>query len=97
MKLKISFVDFLVEARMCVLNERLNPLCDSYTSVSTKGSAVVDYIAVSPDNFINCDSFCVNSSTDIVNKLNLQNSTGDKCKIPDHSLLSTVINLSVPI
>ena len=71
-----SFIDFLVEACMCILNGRLNRLNDGFTSVSTKGAAVVDYIAVSYDNFNNCDSFCVDSCTDIISKNNLQSCWG---------------------
>ena len=92
-----SFIDFLIESRMCILNGRLNPLSDGYTSVSTKGSAVVDYIAVCHDNFSNCNSFCVESCTEIISKCTLQNLIGEKCKVPDHALLSSVINLSVSL
>ena len=82
---------------MCILTGRLNPLNDGFTSVSTKGSAVVDYIAMSHNNFNNCNSFYVDSCTDTVSKNNLQSSIGDKCKVSDHSLLSTVINLCVSL
>ena len=56
-----SFIDFLVEARMCILNGRFNHLNGGFTSVSTKGSAVVDYIVVSHGNFNNCHPFYVDS------------------------------------
>ena len=45
-----------------------------------KGSAVVDYIAMSPDNFNNYDSFCGESCADITSKSNLQSSVGISVK-----------------
>ena len=81
---------------MCILNGRLTPLNDGFTSVSSKGAAVVDYIAISQENFTNCESFQVLPCSEIVNQCNLQLMLGDKCKLPDHSILCCTINVCVP-
>ena len=91
-----SFVEFLNQSRMCILNGRLTPLNDGFTSVSSKGAAVVDYIAISQENFTNCESFQVLPCSEIVNQCNLQLMLGDKCKLPDHSILCCTINVCVP-
>ena len=41
-----SFIEFLNEAKMCVLNGRFNETDNNFTSVSTRGKAVVGYICV---------------------------------------------------
>ena len=40
-----SFIEFLNQSCMCILNGRFTPLNDGFTSLSSKGAAVVDYIA----------------------------------------------------
>ena len=45
-----SFLDFLNEAKMFVLNGRFNGSDNNFTSVSTRGKAVVDYICVPCDD-----------------------------------------------
>ncbi len=42
---------------MCILNGRITPQFDNYTSVSVKGKSVVDYFAVSHKNLGLCKSF----------------------------------------
>ncbi len=41
-----ALLEFLLSSKMCLLNGRVTPEYDNYTSISTKGSAVVDYCAV---------------------------------------------------
>ena len=41
-----SFVEFLNEAKFCTLNGRFDTNDDNCTSVSSKGSAVVDYMYI---------------------------------------------------
>ena len=40
-----TFLEFFRDSRMCVLNGRIDPLCNNFTSVSPKGKAVVECIA----------------------------------------------------
>ena len=46
------FIDFLINANLCMLNGRYNDCLNNFTSVSTKGSSVVDY-CILPHNDLN--------------------------------------------
>ena len=52
-----EFIDFLNEAKFCVLNGRFND--SEYTSITRKGRAMVDYICVPHEDFKKCKSFNV--------------------------------------
>ena len=83
-----SFVDFLLESRMCITNGRVTPEFDDFTSVSTKGHAVVDYIAVNQEcvqNCVKCEVLCM---SDVIERYNLQGLIGLSCRPPDHSAIS---------
>ena len=55
-----TFLEFLNDAKMCVLNGRFRDTDDNFTSVSTKGKSVVDYMCVpNHDNFSQFESFQV--------------------------------------
>ena len=82
-----TFVDFLLDAKMCVLNGRFLHTSDNFTSVSSRGRAVVDYILVPHDCFNSCENFEVISPTSIINQHNLQYLLGERSKIPDHNFL----------
>ncbi len=51
------FLDFLLEANICIPNGRITLQFDNYTSVSVKGKSVVDYCAVPHRNWGLCKSF----------------------------------------
>ena len=81
------FIEFLINTNMCMLNGRFDNDQDNFTSVSTKGSAVVDYCIVTHSNFSQFSDFRVTSTNDLIN------SVPELCRltssgIPDHSLLS---------
>ena len=82
-----TFVDFLLDAKMCVLNGRFSHSSDNFTSISSRGRAVVDYILVPHDCFNSCENFEVISPTSIINQHNLQYLLGERSKIPDHNFL----------
>ena len=82
-----TFLEFLRDSRMCLLNGRIDPLYDNYTSVSPKGKAVVDYIVVPFDCLENCLEFKVLLASQIVEDRALFNLIGDNCRLPDHSML----------
>ena len=75
-----DFIEFLIESKFCVVNGRVCNENDTYTSISKKGSAVVDYFCVPHDQLVNCSYFKVHTITEIINNLGIQ---GD-C-LPDHS------------
>lgn len=83
-----TLIEFLKDARMCVVNGRIDPLYDNFTSISPKGKAVVDYIIAPYDCLENCVEFKVISASQAVESCALTNLIGDRCRLPDHSLLT---------
>ena len=69
---------------MCVVNGRVTPEFDDFTS---KGTSVVDYICVPQDCIDNCIKFQVHNTNDLISTFNLQGLLCDGCKPPDHALL----------
>ena len=82
-----AFLEFLLDSKMCVLNGRINPLDDNFTSISMKGRAVVDYIAVPFDCLGTCLEFKVLPSTQLISNCQCFDLISDRCRVPDHSLL----------
>ncbi|CAG2210017.1 unnamed protein product [Mytilus edulis] len=83
-----EFIDFLNESKFCVLNGRFQD-CDNFTSISTRGKSVVDYICVPHDVFDKCKKFEVLTAESIVNNNSLFGLLGGKSRLPDHSVLIT--------
>ena len=83
-----SFLEFLKNANSIVVNGRITPEYNDYTSVTVKGKSVVDYIAVPIDSIEYCKKFKVLQTTDLIDKLNLSSAISSQCKAPDHALLT---------
>ncbi len=57
-------IDFMQDAKLCVLNGRLNPEIDNYTCISPRGAAsVVDYIITPHDVYVSNLLFLHNERT----------------------------------
>ena len=82
-----TFLEFLNDSKMCVLNGRFKESEDNFTSVSSKGKPVVDYICVPHDIFSEFQSFHVISPSSLVAKYNLHDCIGERSRLPDHYLL----------
>uniref|UniRef100_A0A3B3H959 ribonuclease H n=1 Tax=Oryzias latipes TaxID=8090 RepID=A0A3B3H959_ORYLA len=84
-----TFVEFLKDSKCCVLNGRVNPENDCFTSVSFKGKAVVDYIVTPHTGLNECVEFKVLTPLELIksNKSDLMNLIDDRSKLPDHSVL----------
>ncbi|XP_060589316.1 uncharacterized protein LOC132744577 [Ruditapes philippinarum] len=80
------FIDFLINANFCMLNGRTNS-SNEFTSVSVKGSSVVDYCVVTHDSLSKFTDFSVKLTSDVINSSCDINSLAPTC-LPDHSLLS---------
>ena len=52
-----SFIDFLLEGRLAVVNGRICPLNDNFTCILTHGKSVVDYFVVAQENLANVTDF----------------------------------------
>ena len=75
------------EAKLCILNSCFNETENNFTSVSTPGKAVVDFICVPHDVMENCVSFKVRTARSIIEDGNLSGLLGERSKAPDHSAL----------
>lgn len=84
-----SLVEFLRDSKCCVLNGRLNPENDNFTSISIRGKAVVDYIMTPHGDMNKCLEFSVYTPSDMVNLVGPEcnNLIDDHSKLPDHSVL----------
>lgn len=78
-----TFVEFLKVCKLCVLNGRVCPDYDNYTSISTKGHSVVDYVFVPQQSVSQFTQFKVLTVKSMCEQYNIK----PTCKIPDHSLL----------
>ena len=91
-----EMVEFLIELRFCVLNGR--SANDGFTSVSTKGKSVVDYLCFPHDVFRQCKDFRVIQIQTIIDNYNLHGLLGKRSRIPDHVVIMAQLctnNLSV--
>ena len=82
-----TFLEFLNDSNMCILNGRFKESKDNFTSVSPKGKSVVDYICIPHDNFSEFQSFQVISPSSLVAKYNLHDCIGERSRLPDHYIL----------
>ena len=88
-----TFIDFLFESKMAVLNGRIDPQYNNYTSVSSKGKAVVDYIVCRHNSLENVTEFKVLLTNDLVDEFGLSTVLSERCRSPDHSVLLCNINI----
>jgi hypothetical protein len=82
-----EFLDFLNDAKFCVLNGRLTNNQNGFTSVSRKGRAVVDYVCIPQDQYVKCKSFNVMTMQSIVDRDKLHSLLGERSRLPDHSAI----------
>ena len=85
------FIEFLLESKLCVLNGRVTPQSDDFTSVITRSKSVVDFIAVLHENIVLYRSLVVNTMSDFLEKYNLYHQNSENCEIFDHSVLTAVL------
>lgn len=85
--------EFLLDGKLCILNGRLYPLNDNYTNVTAKGKSVVDYFIVPHDVFERCIDFNVIDCESFVNDRGLLNLVSERCKIPDHSIVTILADV----
>lgn len=86
-----TFLDFLISTHFCVLNGR-NYKQNDFTSVSTRGCAVVDYCLIPYEQLYRYTNFDVKRSAAIVTDV-IGVETMDRISVPDHSILLWSISL----
>ena len=89
-----KLIDFVRDMTLCIVNGRVSPEKDNYTSISNRGRSVVDYILTQQHFLSNCNDFAVHTVTDLIEQFNLQHYVSSSSKPPDHSVLW--INLLLP-
>lgn len=90
-----DMLEFMIEAKLCTLNGRFNSDDDNYTSISTKGKAIVDYICVPHDVLQTIKTFEVLNINSVVNSGQLHGLIGQRARLPDHSVLLTEFTVSI--
>ena len=80
--------------RLLELNGRFIESDNNFTSVLTRGKAVVDYICVPHDVLEKCEYFKVNTMRSIIEDRKLTCLLDERSKEPDHSALITEICIS---
>ena len=78
-----TFLEFLKDSKSCVLNGRFDANMDNYTSVSSRGKAIVDYIITSHEALNTVEYFKVLLARDLINPAEY----GSAARPPDHSML----------
>ena len=86
------FCNFLTDSNCCILNGRVDPTKNDYTSISVKGKAVVDYFAVPYTSLQYIKGFEIVRSTYMVN-ISCKDMGFESRHVPDHSLLKCSIQL----
>ena len=76
-----------------MLNGRFGPISNKYTSVSYRGSAIVDYCIISTSNFHLITSFQIELIHDFMDKFNIHIDS----IVPDHSILLWEFKFNNPI
>ncbi|VDI21972.1 Hypothetical predicted protein [Mytilus galloprovincialis] len=85
-------LDFLRDAKCCMLNGRGQKNKDNFTYVSPQGMSVVDYMIVPYGELTKVSNFEVQLVSDLVIDYNIQLSSN--VRLPDHSILTCVIHFS---
>ena len=80
----VSLINFLLQANCCSVNGRVSPLKDSFTSVSHRGKAVVDYVIATHKSLPFITDFEVCNISEVLLKYKLmEHSVG---LVSDHSM-----------
>ncbi len=82
-----ALIGFMQYAKLCSLNGRLSPENNNFTCISPKDLSIVDYIIVPHDVFHKYNTLNVYTMTEAADTCNLAPLIGNRCKLPDHSLL----------
>ena len=84
-------LQFLSDTRFCTVNGRFDIQRDNYTSISQRGSAVVDFIIVPGAQLNNISDFHVTTMTDALDLYGI--TPHSRAKVPDHSSLTCTMDI----
>ena len=87
-------ITFLNDTKCCLINGRVTPEYDNFTSIAGhKGVAVVYYNMVRQTDLDMIKEMKVKTMSELMDQLNLMCMITEDCRLPDHSLLSMVVEL----
>ena len=89
-----DFIDFIKDTKLCILNGRITPEYDDFTCVSSRGRSVVDYILSPQLSLKSCKLCKVQPVKELIGEFQLQHLIGERCRPPDHSVLSLIFVIS---
>ena len=93
-----KLLSFLGDMHCCILNGRITPELDDFTSLAShKGKVVVDYAITRQTELDAVQHMQVVSCSELVNKLGQCHMYDEHCKLPDHNLLIMKIEMSMVI
>ena len=87
-----SFIDFLLECKLRIVNGRVSPEFDNFTS---KGRSAGDYICVQHNCIDKCIAFRVHDTNQLLSDFHLRGLIGDECKPPAHALLELIYDATI--
>ena len=84
-----TFMEFLKDSKCCILNGRLNPENNHFTSISVRGKAVVDYISTSHADMKTWLGFNVYTPSELIDRVGPEsfNLISDHSRLANHSVL----------
>ncbi len=83
-----AFIEFPRDSKCCMLDGRLNPENDRFTSISVRDKAVVDYIVTPHVDLKTRLEFKVCTPSDLLEKAGVEAmNLIDYGRLPDHSVL----------
>ena len=89
---------FVNNIKGCVLNGRISPEYDDYTSIAShKGSAVVDYFISRQADISSMQQLHVHTMVELIEELGVKDLISNRSSIPDHSLLCLDIETSLTV
>lgn len=92
-----SFIEFLNDTRICILNGRYGDDSNNYTFQSSRGQSVVDFTCVPHDIFNQRENFRIFNCKDITEQHSLFQLLGEKSRPPDHAVLLFDLKISCDI
>ena len=87
-----SLIEFLKDAKCCMLNGRVTPDLNNFTFMSHQGTSVNDYMIVNHEALKYCKKFEVLTRNDYLQNFDLLGLVTESCKPPDHSVLIAEFN-----
>ncbi|XP_053403285.1 uncharacterized protein LOC128558364 [Mercenaria mercenaria] len=87
------FIDFLINTNMCMLNGR-NFTKNDFTSISSKGSSVVDYCIIPHEKLDIFSEISMLRVMDVINNINNVPALANT-SLPDHSILSWKLTCNI--